>query len=484
MPFTTRTYARNMLLIFTLALVAGLATPAVAEEERPPNFVIIFTDDLGYNDLGCFGAPEIATPRIDQMAREGMRFTSFYAQPICGPSRGAIMTGCYPLRLAERGNIKNVHPVLHANEITIADLLAQHGYASAAIGKWDLAGHSNTEYHTDLLPKHQGFDSHFGTPSSNDAPEKMVLLRDGEVIERGVNVDTLTRRYTDASLEFIEANQDRPFFLYLAHAMPHTELGASAQFRGKSKRGFYGDVIEEIDWNVGRILDKLAELKLDRSTYVLFTSDNGPWLREKDHGGSALPLRSGKASTWEGGLRVPCIAWAPGRVPKGATSDEICSTLDVLPTLAHLADAALPSDRTIDGHNIAPLLHAEPGAESPTEAYYYYLYTHLQAVRSGDWKLHLPRPAQPRWVPVRSRAHIAPEDIVQIDQPLLFNLKEDIGEQHDVASAHPEVVARLLALADEARRDIGDYNRIGEGARFFDDPEPRRPKAQRLRGKH
>ncbi len=479
--------ARMTTLILTAVAAWGPTSSAEnavsAEPERAPNFVVIFTDDQGYNDLGCFGSPDLATPRIDRMAREGMRLTSFYAQPICGPSRAAIMTGCYPLRVAEWENRKETHPVLHRKEITVAELLQQRGYATAAIGKWDLARHSNDNYEPSLLPGHQGFDLHFGTPTSNDAPKKMVLLRDGKVIERGLDMDTLTRRYTDESLRFIEAHQDEPFFLYLAHSMPHTELGASPEFRGRSPRGLYGDVIAEIDWSVGRILDKLTELGLDRSTYVVFTSDNGPWLSKREHGGSAAPLRSGKASTWEGGLRVPCVVWGPDRVPAGAVCDELCSTLDVLPTLAHLAGATLPSDRTIDGHNIAPLLHGEPGAKSPTEAYYYYLHTHLQAVRSGEWKLHLPRPAQSPWLPFRMSRHIDKKDIVPVREPMLFNLQQDIAEQHDVASAHPEIVARLLELAEQARKDIGDYDRIGRGARFFDDPQPRRPDAARWQAK-
>ena len=452
---------------------------------RAPNFVLIFTDDQGYNDVGCFGSPLIRTPRLDAMAREGMRLTSFYAQPICGPSRAALMTGCYPLRVAERANVKNLHPVLHRKEITVAEVLKPRGYATAMIGKWDLAGHSNTGYQRDLLPRHQGFDVHFGTPSSNDSVRGTVLLRDGEVVEKPANQNTLTRRYTDEAIRFIEANQDKPFFVYLAHTMPHTALHASEQFRGKSRRGLYGDVIEEIDWNVGRILDALKKLGLAERTYVVFTSDNGPWLiknknrahgsQPADHGGAARPLRSGKASTWEGGQRVPCIAWAPGRVPAGSVCDEVASTLDVLPTFAALAGAPAPTDRILDGHDITPLIHAAPGAVSPTEAYYYYLWTHLQAVRSGKWKLHLARPARPPWCARLAGRHIHPKDVFEITKPLLYDLAADVGEQHDVADAHPDVVERLLKLAEKARDDVGDYDRIGKGARFFDDG-PRRPR--------
>ena len=452
---------------------------------RRPNFVIVFTDDQGYNDLGCFGAPVIRTPRIDQMAAEGRKFTSFYTQPICGPARAAIMTGCYPLRVAERGNAKNTHPVLHSREITVAEVLKPLGYACAMIGKWDLAAHSNTAYQRDLLPRGQGFDMHFGTPSSNDSVRGTVLLRDGKVIEKPAKQATLTRRYTDEAITFIKANRERPFFVYLAHTMPHTALAASEQFRGKSTRGLYGDVIEEIDWNVGRLLDAIKAMGLADNTYVLFTSDNGPWLIKnqnrdhgslpRDHGGSALPLRSGKASTWEGGQRVPCIFWAPGRVPAGTACDEVAATLDVLPTFAKLAGTQAPADRVVDGHDIRDLIHGKAGATSPTDYYCYYLYTHLQAVRSGKWKLHLPRPARPPWCGRLHGRHIAAKDVFEIKAPLLYDLEADIGETRDVAAQHPDVVTRLLTLAGRARADIGDYDRIGAGARFFD-PGPRRPR--------
>ena len=460
------------------AAAAVAARGALYAAERPPNFVIIFTDDQGYQDLGCFGSPLIKTPRIDRMAREGMKFTNFSAQPICGPSRAALMTGCYPLRVAERNNIKNIHPVLHNREITIAELLKPLGYATAMVGKWDLAGHTNTRYQRDLLPRGQGFDVHFGTPSSNDSVKGTVLLSNGKVIEKPADQNTLTRRYTDEAIRFIKANKDRPFFVYLAHTMPHTALHASDQFRGRSKRGLYGDVIEEIDWNVGRILGMLKKQGLAENTYVIFTSDNGPWLIKKAHGGSAHPLRSGKASTWEGAVRVPCIVWAPGRVPQGAVCDEIATTMDILPTFAGLAGATLPGDRIIDGHDIRALVHGEPGAESPTKALYYYLWTHLQAVRNGKWKLHLPRPARPPWCGPLAGRHIDAKDVFDIKEPLLYDLDTDIGEQHDNAGDHPGVVARLMELAEAAHEDIGDYDRIGKGARFFD-KGPKRPNMNR-----
>ena len=458
----------------------------VADEQRPPNFVIVFTDDQGYGDLGCFGSKDIRTPRIDLLAKEGMRFTSFYAQPVCGPSRAALMTGCYPLRVAERGNIKEVHPVLHTKEITIAEVLKEQGYASGCFGKWDLARHSQKGFHKELLPTRQGFDYFFGTPTSNDG--FVDLYRNEELIENKTDMNKLTRRYTDEAIAFIEKHHDQPFFVYLPHTMPHTRLGAGDDFRGKSKRGLYGDVIEEIDFETGRIVDAINRLELADNTCVIFTSDNGPWLIKNknhrdgiapvDHGGSAGPLRSGKVSTWEGGVRVPTVVWAPGRVPAGETCDEIATTMDIFPTLAKLAGGKIPEDRTIDGEDITHLLRGEFEQANSEKVYFYYFNVKLEAVRQGRWKLHLPRPAKQPWLPrgwIPNR-HIAPADRLVSDAPLLFNLQEDLGETTDVSAKHPDVVKNLLALAESARADIGDYDRIGEGARFFDEG-PKRPAA-------
>ncbi len=455
-----------------LATAAASARPLGAAPTRP-NFVIILADDLGYNDLGCYGSERIRTPRLDTMARQGTRMTSFYAQPICGPSRAALLTGCYPARVAERGNVKHIHPVLHQNEVTLAELLKERGYATAMVGKWDLAGHSNGAYAADLLPQGQGFDMHFGTPTSNDFVRYTSLLRNGKVIEKPTDLSLLTRRYTDEGIRFITENKDRPFFLYMAPNMPHTELAVSKDFAGRSKSGLFGDVVEELDFNVGRILDALQESGLDRKTYVLFASDNGPWLLKKEHGGSAKPLRSGKASCWEGGPRVPAIFWGPGRVPAGRVTSEMMATLDVLPTFAALAGAQTPKDRVIDGVDQRGLITGR--SKSRRDVFYYYLWTHLQAVRSGDWKLHLPRPYRPEWLkPLVNANHVDPADEQEIRSPLLFNLAEDIGERHDLADRHPDLVKKLLAIAEQAREDIGDYNRTGKNMRFFD-PQEKRP---------
>lgn len=465
-----------------LLLAAFLCARDLPAEERPPNFVVIFTDDQGWQDVGCFGSPDIRTPRLDRMAREGMKFTSFYAQPICGPSRAALMTGCYPLRVAERGNLKQVHPILHEDEITIAEVLKTKGYATACFGKWDLAKHAQTGFFIDLFPTRQGFDLFFGTPTSND--RIVNLYRNETLIEPSTEMATLTQRYTDEAIGFIERHQKQPFFVYIPHTMPHTRLDASQQFKGKSSRGLYGDVIEEIDFNVGRLLDTLEELNLADNTYVLFTSDNGPWLIKNqnhqdgqlpnDHGGSAGPLRSGKVSTFEGGVRVPAILWGPGRVPAGSTCDAIATTMDVLPTFAALADAEVPTDRVIDGDDISHLFHGNFKKADAERAYFYYLRVHLQAVRQGRWKLHLPRDKEPAAAaPFSRNNHIAPADRIGFEQPFLVDLQNDLGETTDVSAQHPDVVNRLLAMAESMRSDLGDFDRVGKNMRFFDPLEER-----------
>lgn len=473
-------------------ILAAVSGPVLASaDDRPPNFVVVFADDLGYADLGCFGSTDIRTPRLDALARGGMRFTQFYAQPICGPSRAALMTGCHPLRVAEKGNIRNIHPVLHTKEITIAEILKTRGYATGCFGKWDLARHSQDRFEPELMPNHQGFDMFFGTPTSND--RVVNLYRNETLIEPKASMATLTRRYTDEAIQFIETHRDEPFFVYIPHTMPHTRLDASADFKGKSDRGLYGDVVEEIDHNCGRLIDTLAELELTENTWFLFTSDNGPWLIKNanradghlasDHGGSAGPLRSGKVSTWEGGVRVPTILYAPGRVPAGTTCNDIAATIDMLPTLAGLAGAPVPNDRVIDGVDIRHLFAGQFDQADPDRVFRYYFLNSLQAVRRGNWKLHLPRPARPAWLgQFRNNNHIAPADWIAFLEPFLVDLDGDPGESRNVAADHADVVKELLALAEEARADIGDYNRVGINMRFFDplDERPTRPNFPRL----
>jgi arylsulfatase A-like enzyme len=390
------------------------------------------------------------------------------------------MTGCYPLRLANNENKMEIHPELHRDEITIAEVLKDAGYTSAAFGKWDLAGHDIGEYVPSLLPLHQGFDYFFGTPTSND--KQVDLIKGNKVIKENANMSLLTRRYTDEAMGFIRRSKGQPFFVYLAHSMPHVKLAVSKDFKGKSAGGIYGDVVEELDFNFGRLLKFLKDEGLDENTYVIFLSDNGPWYfgRSKGHqkrfgknavayGGSAAPLRGAKTSSWEGGLRVPFIVRAPGHVPAGAESDAVASTLDFLPTLAALAGGKVPTDRVIDGRDITALLKSGDAANVEQKPYFYYVSTRLEAVRLGKWKLHATRPVYTKWANFSKAA-----DAVAIEQPELYNLDEDISESNNVAAAHPEVVAQLMKYLEHARNDIGDFDREGENARFFD-PQPRRP---------
>lgn len=452
--------------------------PAAEPSAKKPNFIIFFTDDQGYNDVGCFGSPFIRTPNFDRMAKEGMKFTSFYAQPVCGPSRAALMTGCYPIRVAEPGNKKNQHTILHPKEITVAELLKSAGYATALIGKWHLAGGRKDEYDPSLMPNSQGFDYFFGTPLHNGFTRtverksfKTQLMRNGQILTDALDqkgMDSLTATYTEEAVKFIRDSRDRPFFLYLAHNMPHVPLGASGRFRGRSRRGLYGDVVEELDFSAGQILNTLKELNLDDSTLIVFTSDNGPWIEGPlgDYGGSASPLRGWKMSAWEGGPRVPCIMRWPGRISANKVCHEMVTTMDLLPTFAKLAGVDLPYDRIIDGKNILSLMSAEADAKSPHEAFYFYNYLRLNAIRSGKWKLVLPRPANPPGTGWSGRM------IDAVEKVQLHDLEADIEERHDLAAKRPEIVARLMMIVERARQDLGDHETVGNGARFFDGPGP------------
>ena len=454
-----------MLLIVLGAITQSVhAKAASGSEVDKPNFIVIFSDDQGYQDLGCYGSPDIKTPRIDAMAAEGMRFTSFYAQTVCGPSRAALMTGCYPLRLARQADPNSIHPEMHTNEITIAEVLKKQGYATGAFGKWDLAGHNPSKCKPNLFPTRQGFDRWFGTPGSNDGT--VNLYRDMKQIEKKANMATLTRRYTDEALTFIEDHKDGPFFVYIPHTMPHTKLAASKDFKGKSTGGLYGDVIEELDFNVGRVLDKVIELGIDENTYIIFTSDNGPWLIRKENGGHAAPLRSGKTTCWEGGLRVPCIIRAPGKIPAGATCDAVAATIDLMPTLAKLAGTSAPTDRVIDGVDISQLLHGKK--DDYERNYFYYQHDCLRAVRSGKWKLMLPHTEPVKGsIAKKWKRHVNKKDAIRIKTAQLYDLDLDIGEANNVAMQNPQVVAELTKLAIMAQNDIGDHNRFGDNARDF-----------------
>jgi arylsulfatase A-like enzyme len=443
------------------------AAKAIEETElpAPPNVVILFADDMGYGDAGCYGNALIRTPNLDRMAQEGTRFTDFYvAQAVCSASRTALLTGCYPNRLGILGALgPQARHGISDNEMTIAQVLKPRGYATAIYGKWHL-GH-----HPQFLPTRHGFDDYLGLPYSNDMGPKPaapnnppVPLIDGEkTVETNPDMNTITARYTERAVKFIRDHKSGPFFLYVPYTMPHVPLGASEQFRGKSKAGLYGDVIEEIDWSVGQVLAALKENGLDARTLVIFTSDNGPWLSYGNHGGSAGPLREGKGTSWEGGVREPCIMRWPGQVPAGRVCHEPLMTIDVLPTLARLAGAKLPP-LPIDGRDAWPVIHGDPGAHSPHEAYFFYWGKELQAVRSGKWKLHFSHGyASLTGMPGRDGKSggysPAKTDLA------LYDLDADHGEKTNVAEQHPDVVKRLTALADKERAELGDTATKQEG---------------------
>ncbi|MDI6828633.1 MAG: sulfatase-like hydrolase/transferase [Armatimonadota bacterium] len=418
----------------------ALSTDMQAYNERLPNFIIILADDLGYNDLSCYGSELIHTPRLDRMAAEGMRFTDFHTSaPVCTPTRASLMTGCYPLRVGLPAVINYQSKIgINSEETTIAELLKSRGYATACIGKWHLG------WQKQFLPTRHGFDYYYGLPFSNDMAyndSSVPLIRNKKIIEQPVVQETLTERYTAEAIRFIKENKDKPFFLYLPHTFPHVPLHVSERFSGKSKRGLYGDVVECIDWSTGEILDTISKLGLDKNTLVVFTSDNGPWLAKRDHGGSAFPLRNGKGSTWEGGMRVPCIMRWPGRIPTGATCGELSTVMDFLPTFARLAGVPVPTDRIIDGKDILPLMTGEKDAVSPYEVFYMYRVERLEAIRCGKWKLALPR------------QEVGTKENIPLS---LYNLEEDIGETTDVSAQYPSIVKRLLSYAERAREDLGD----------------------------
>jgi len=434
---------------------------AVPAAEKP-NFVIIFADDQGYQDMGCFNAPLIETPNLDRMAAEGMRFIDFYsAAPVCTPSRAALMTGCYAQRVSLPNVIgPNAQIGINSDEITIAEVLKAQGYATACYGKWHL-GH-----HPEFLPPRHGFDDYFGLPYSNDMwpghptnksfPD-LPLIEGERVVELNPDQTQLTRWYTERAVKFIEENKDRPFFVYVPHSMPHVPLHVSDRFKGKSKQGLYGDVIMELDWSVGQILAALKRLGIDEKTLVVYSSDNGPWLSYGDHAGSAKPLREGKGTTFDGGQREPTVMRWPGKIPADAVCSEIGAMFDLLPTFAGLAGGRVPTDRVIDGKDIWPLISGQPGAKSPHDAFFFYGSRRLEAVRSGNWKLHLPHEYGSL-----EEAGTGGEPGRYIRRRIgqaLFDLERDIGEQHDVSANNPEIVERLADMAREFDRDLRAHTR-------------------------
>jgi len=419
---------------------------------KKPNFVILFADDMGYGDWNRGGNPTIRTPHLNRMADEGVQMTQFYcANPVCSPSRSALLTGRNPIRT---GVIQVFFPGngrgMSLDEITLAEALKPLGYRSACIGKWHLG--STREYR----PLRQGFDYYYGILYSNDMYNPDIWRND-ERIEHPTDQTTLTRRYTGEAVSFIERSKDSPFLLYLPYTMPHVPLAASEEFLGSSRRGLYGDVIEEIDWSVGRILDTLDRLGLSENTLVLFTSDNGPWWHMKLHGGTAGLLRGAKGDTWEGGMREPMIARWSGTLPAGTVCMDVGSTLDFFPTCVKLAGAELPADRPIDGIDLMPTLQ---GRDSPTRTIYFYRGEHLNAVRHGKWKLHF-RIYDHSGTPGYQRS----VNWITPGQPLLFDLDQDPGERFDIAADNPAVVAELTEIAGSYSSQI---ERLGENRELID----------------
>jgi len=439
-------------------LILGVTLSAAETDTPPPNVLLILCDNLGYGDLGCYGSSRHRTPHVDRLAEQGLRFTHCYAASgVCTPSRAALLTGCYPrrvnLHVSDTGGavLQPVSPKgLHPNEITIAEILRDAGYATTCIGKWHLGDQ------TDFLPTQQGFDEYFGIPYSDDMTPRegkpwpdLSLMRGTAVIEAPVDRNLLTRRYTEEAQRFIRAHRDRPFFVYLPHAMPGSTPHpfSSQAFRGRSQNGDWGDSVEELDWSLGELVRTLDEMSVSERTLVLFTNDNGAPRRQPEQGSSG-PLRGWGYSTDEGGMRVPFIARWPGTVPAGRTCTELVTLMDLLPTLARLARASTPQDRLIDGRDISPLLRGTAGAISPHEAFFYYQGEQLQAVRDRRFKLYLPL-----------EKRLGPGSRQQPAALALYDLYEDVSETRNLAAERPDDVRRLRALAERARADLGDLGR-------------------------
>ncbi len=467
-------WSRRVFLALILLVAVG-AGRSLAADAAHPNIILILADDMGYGDIGPFGSTLNRTPNLDEMAKEGMKLTSFYAAPVCSASRAQILTGCY----APRVSIPGVLPPasrkgLNPSENTVASLLKAQGYATMIIGKWHLGDQPG------FLPLQHGFEHYLGLPYSNDMLETAAvtgvpvvpLIQDNKVIEliTDPEEDLLTERYTDAAVKFITENRDHPFFLYFAHCAVHVPLHPGKKFQGKSANGKFGDWVEETDWSVGQVLDTLRNLKLDSNTLVIFTSDNGPWLIKGKDAGTAAPLRGGKFTTWEGGEREPFVAWWPGHIPAGVVRDTVAANIDFLPTFVSLAGGSVPAQPEIDGTNMSPLLLGQ-ATDMPDDVFFYYNYNNLDAVREGPWKLAL----RPQMEVVKyhgAGGQTFPPDAAT-SAPRLYNLDHDIGEKTNVAAQNPDVVARLTVLYHAMGAKLGN-GKPGPGVRppgIVDDPQ-------------
>ena len=469
-----RLFLLILLLGFILASPSRGDAPRAAAAQRLPNVIIVYADDLGYADIGSFSTRKDAarprTPNLDRMAAEGVRLTNFYAaQAVCSASRMALLTGAYPNRVGIQGALNHTATYgINPDETTIAEVLKSRGYATAIYGKWHL-GHQQP-----FLPRKHGFDEYFGLPYSNDMwprhPQQkdfypdLPLIENDAVVKLDPDQSQLTTWYTEHAVSFIERNREKPFFLYVPHAMPHVPLFVSDKFKGKTG-SLYADVISEIDWSVGQILDALKRTGLDDQTLVIFTSDNGPWLSYGNHAGSPGPFREGKGTTFEGGVRVPFVARWPGHIPKGQVAKLPAMNIDVLPTLAVLAGATVSSERPIDGRNLWPVMSGERGATAPHEVLYFYWGAELHAVRSGNWKLHLPHPYQS--LEVAGSDGIPGKYVRKEIELSLFDLEKDPAESTNVSAANPEIVKRLMEYVERAREDLGDSltKRVGKNVR-------------------
>ena len=443
-------------------------------DQKTPNIIIIFTDDQGYGDIGCYGATGFETPNLDKLASQGMRFTNHYsAQPVCSASRAGLLTGCYPNRIGITGALFPYHTIgLNPDELTIAEMLKTKGYATAIFGKWHL-GHRKK-----FLPLQHGFDEYVGVPYSNDmwpinldgTQDKpgegrgdyphLPLVEGNETIEEiktYAGQDKLTTLFTEKAVDFINRNYENPFFLYVPHSMPHVPLGVSDKFRAKSEQGMYGDVMMEIDWSVGQIVKALSDNKIEDNTIIIFTTDNGPWLNYGNHAGSSGGLREGKTTSWEGGQRVPFIIKWPGKTPEGLVCNKLSCTIDILPSIAEIVDADLPGHK-IDGISVTELWKGGFDVKPRKELFYYFGKNNLNAVRKGNWKLVFPHTFRSYHVLPGNNGRGGPRLMVTVDSLELYNMMRDPGEEYNVLDLYPEIVEELQEVAAKARKELGDLN--------------------------